>query len=92
MLLSCSHSPPLPCTSTANRQQQGSLLAAPGGLDPSSSRARGAPVPEKAWAARNVARSLIGGGGAAGAEEGVRMLREAAGECAAYYGEAHPGE
>ena len=75
------------------QQQQGSLLAAPGGLDPSSGRARGAPTPEKVWAARNVARSLIGGGGsAAGAGEGVRMLREAAAECAEYYGEAHPGQ
>jgi hypothetical protein len=73
-------------------QQKGSLLASPGGLDPSSARARGAPVPEKAWAARNVARSLIGGGGAAGAEEGVRMLREAAAECRDYYGPTHPGQ
>lgn len=75
----------------ARAQAQGSLLAAPGGLDPSSSKARGAPVPEKAWAARNVARSLLGGGGAGGAREAARMLREAAEDCAGYYGAAHPG-
>jgi len=60
-------------------------------LDPSTTKARGAPTPEKAWAARNVARSLVGGGGVAGMEEGVRMLREAADDCRQYYGDAHPG-
>ncbi|KAI8473300.1 MAG: hypothetical protein J3K34DRAFT_411556 [Monoraphidium minutum] len=73
-------------------KQQGSLLAAPGGLDPGSAKARGAPVPEKAWAARNVARSLLAAGGEAGVEEGARMLREAAAECAGYYGDGHPGQ
>ncbi|GBF91896.1 hypothetical protein Rsub_05001 [Raphidocelis subcapitata] len=73
-------------------KQQGSLLAAPGGLDPSSARARGAPVPEKAWAARNVARSLLGGGDPSGVAEAARMLREAADDCREYYGPDHPGQ
>jgi hypothetical protein len=80
--------PPLPAPA---KQQQGSLLAAPGGLDPSSTRARGAPIPEKAWAARNVARSLLGGGDPNGVAEAMRMLREAAGDCREYYGPDHPG-
>jgi hypothetical protein len=53
------------------------------------------PVPERTWALRNVANSMLrsagGSGDAAAAEEALGMLRQAAELSAEHYGKQHPG-
>lgn len=83
---------------------QGSPVAGPGGLDPQGARMRQqlVPAPERIWALRNVANSMLkstassGGGGTSGsstpsAEEAVSMLKQASDLAAEHYGKSHPG-
>jgi len=83
---------------------QGSPVAGPGGLDPQGARMRQqlVPAPERIWALRNVANSMLrstassGGGGTSGsstpsAEEAVSMLKQASDLAAEHYGKDHPG-
>lgn len=77
----------------------------PGGLDPQAARARNqlVPAPERIWALRNVANSMLrstassGGGGSnsssstPSAEEAVSMLKQASDQAAEHYGMTHPG-
>jgi hypothetical protein len=75
----------------------------PGGLDPQAARARNqlVPAPERIWALRNVANSMLrstassGGGGSSSstpsAEEAVSMLKQASDLAAEHYGMTHPG-
>lgn len=55
------------------------------------------PVPERTWALRNVANSMLRSGAAASgdtaaAEEALTMLKQAADLAAEHYGKTHPGE
>ena len=88
---------------------QDSPVSGPGGLDPQGARLRQqlVPAPERIWALRNVANSMLrstassgGGGGSAAssssssapsAEEAVSMLKQAADLAADHYGKNHPG-
>jgi hypothetical protein len=83
---------------------QGSGVMGPGGLDPQAARARQqlVPAPERIWALRNVANSMLrstassGGGGSSSsstpsAEEAVSMLKSASDLAAEHYGMSHPG-
>jgi hypothetical protein len=75
------------------RQRAGSPVVGPSGLDPSAQEQRKAlvPVPERTWALRNVANSMVRSGGAAQLPGAVKMLREAADLAADHYGAGHPG-
>lgn len=73
-------------------------MVGPGGLDPQGSRLRQAlvPVPERTWALRNVANSMLRSAAASGdnaaAEEALGMLKQAADLAAEHYGATHPGQ
>lgn len=84
---------------------QGSPVAGPGGIDPQGARMRQqlVPAPERIWALRNVANSMLrstassGGGGSSGsatpsAEEAVSMLQQASDLASDHYGKQSPGE
>lgn len=83
---------------------QDSPVVGQGGLDPQGARLRQqlVPAPERIWALRNVANSMLrstassGGSGSSGsstpsAEEAVSMLHQAADLAAEHYGKNHPG-
>lgn len=83
---------------------QDSPVGGQGGLDPQGARLRQqlVPAPERIWALRNVANSMLrstassGGSGSSGsstpsAEEAVSMLHQAADLAAEHYGKNHPG-
>lgn len=83
---------------------QDSPVAGPGGLDPQGARMRQqlVPAPERIWALRNVANSMLrstassGGGGSSSsstpsAEEAVSMLKQASDLAAEHYGKNNPG-
>jgi hypothetical protein len=81
------------CYAVWHWQRAGSPVVGPSGLNPSAPEQRKAlvPVPERTWALRNVANSMVRSGGAAQLPGAVKMLQEAADLAADHYGPGHPG-